>query len=46
MRDLDSLAFALVGATTNGHHQSHDEQEVIDIDHIYLHLVLTFYIAS
>ena len=45
MRGLDSLAFALVRATTYGHHQSRDEQEVVNIDHIRLRLVLTFYIA-
>ena len=44
VRGLDSLAFALVRATTDGHHQSRDEQEVVNIDHIRLRLVLTFYI--
>ena len=45
VRGLDSLSFALVRATTYRHHQSRNEQEVVNIDHIHLHLVLTSYIA-
>jgi len=45
VRGLDSLAFALVRATTYGHYQSRDEQEVVNIDRIRPRLVLTSYIA-
>jgi hypothetical protein len=45
VRGLDSLAFALVRATTYGHHQSRDVQEVVNIDRIRPRLVLTSYIA-
>jgi hypothetical protein len=45
VRGLDSLASALVRASTYGRHQSHDEQEVVNIDRTRLRLVLTSYIA-
>jgi hypothetical protein len=40
VRGLDSLAFALVRATTYRYHQSHNKQEVININHIYLYFVI------
>lgn len=42
VRGLDSLAFALVRATTYGRRQSRDEQEAVNIDHIRHRLALTF----
>jgi hypothetical protein len=45
VRGLDSLAFALVRATTYVHHRSHDEQEFVNSERIRHRLVLKSYIT-
>jgi hypothetical protein len=42
VRGLDSLSFAMIRATTYGRRQSHDGQEVVNIDHIRYRLASSF----